>query len=158
VPGPIVRRITARAALDPDVGEELDRVARAARDGDESWARWLQEYRRGDALILELDVTAHVERDGHEEKLECRNPAIWVENDAHPPCVERQVSDLAEKDFGSLARQARQRGMPLSREKLELMHVTVTLAPDVLSSLREIERDPAAEAAGRVGWTGRASP
>lgn len=128
---PIVQRLRARATLDDPV-PVLERLAAAVADGDESWGRWLEEYQRGDALIVRVAVALDLD-DG--QVVEAANRGVLIENDAQPPKVEQQVAELVGKDFAALAKELSARGHEIGEGELHAMYVHVELADDVRRSL-----------------------
>jgi hypothetical protein len=56
-------RRDARVVLD-DPAETLAQMMQAAASGDESWERWLDEYQRGEALIVRLELALEIETIG----------------------------------------------------------------------------------------------
>lgn len=126
-----IRQIEALARLDDEAERELEAVRVRARDGDESWQQWLEEYERGEAMLLKLRVSVVVSVDDREERFTEQNHGVWVEDHAHPPKVEQQVAELAHKDFAALARKLREVGAAVRQEDLDEMFVAVTLGDDV---------------------------
>lgn len=94
-----LKQIEVVASLEDEPGPELERVRKEAEAGDTSWRRWLDEYESGAAMLLRLEVRVLIDEDGHEERLTRTNRRLWVEDHAHPPKVEQQVTELAPKDF-----------------------------------------------------------
>lgn len=132
-----VERLAARVALDDPAGP-LARAERAAAAGDESWNQWVDEHRRGKALIVCLEVTLEaLDRSGERIALRITNRGVFLEKDPQPPNVEQQVEELASKDFPSLARELARRGHQIDDHFLSQMYVHVELADDVRDSLEE---------------------
>jgi hypothetical protein len=148
-----VSRIEVVAQQEEDPREELDRVRREADAGDASWRQWLEEYESGAAMLLRLEVSITIKRDGASERLTRTNRNVWVADHAHPPKVERQVADLAHKDFESLARELREREVEVGVPDLEEMLVAVTLRDDVLDRLSGEHRHLGDAPASRPGLT-----
>lgn len=147
-----LERIAAYARLDSDPEEELARAREASEAGDESWDRWIEEVESGDALLVELFITADVRDHADVHRLRGHNRAVWLENDAHPPKVEEQIREIASKDFGSLSRALEGRGVELSPEELTQMFVHVELGDDLRERLAA-RRDAAKRDQTRVGLT-----
>lgn len=124
-----VQRLSARARLDESAAA-LSQATALAASGDESWEQWLAEYRRGDALILSLDLTLELAGDGN-EVLRTSTDGLFVENHVHAPNVEQQIAELASGDFAALAGQLEQRGRDLDLRGISAMYVHVELDPDV---------------------------
>lgn len=127
-----VQRLRARVTLD-DPGPTLRRAEAAAAAGDESWNRWLEEYRRGEAVIVCVAVAVEVA--GLDEAVETANQGVFLEIDSQPPKVEQQVAELVGKDFSALAAELSSRGQPLEAEEFLDMYVHVELAEDVRQAL-----------------------
>lgn len=124
-----VQRLSARARLDESAAA-LSQATALAASGDESWEQWLAEYRRGDALILSLDLTLELAGDGN-EVLRTSTDGLFVENHVHAPNVEQQIAELASGDFAALAGQLEQRGRDLDLRGISAMYVHVELDADV---------------------------
>jgi hypothetical protein len=124
-----VQRLSARARLDESPAA-LSHATALAASGDESWEQWLAEYRRGDALILRLELTLELAGDGN-EVLRTSTDGLFVENHLHAPKVEQQVAELAAGDFAALAGQLAQRGRDFDLHGISAMYVHVELEPDV---------------------------
>lgn len=145
-----VLRLSARATLD-DPELVLRNAETAGAGGNESWARWAEGYRRGEALLLRLRVTLVLELpDGCADAVECVNRAVWVEATGDVPLVEEQVRDVAGKDFAALAAAARGRGVGVTSRDLDHMYVHVSLAEQVEWRLQDAghRRDASARAGG----------
>jgi hypothetical protein len=133
-----VQRLQARARLD-DPAPALARAAAEAESGDESWAEWIAEYERGEAVIIRLDVSLEVS-DGAEERIEVENRGVWIEKDHHPAKIEQQVAELASKDYATLVGRLSERGHELDRRELGEMYVHVELADDLRAALSDPDR------------------
>jgi hypothetical protein len=129
-----VQRLSARARLDESPVALWHAEARA-ESGDESWEQWLAEYRRGDALILCLELTLELAGDG-EEVVQILRDGFFVENHVHAPQVEQQIAELASGDFAAVAGQLAQSGRDLDVNGVGAMYVHVELDPDVHRRLR----------------------
>lgn len=130
-----VQRLSARARLD-ESPVALSHAKARAESGDESWEQWLADYRRGDALILRLDLTLELTGD-EDEVLEMSRDGFFVESDVHAPTVERQIAEVASGDFAAMAGQLAQRGCDLDVHGIGTMYVHVELDPDVQRRLRD---------------------
>jgi hypothetical protein len=71
-------------------GDPLVAEAEAAA-GDESWQQWVAEYRRGDALILNLELRLMLTGG---ETVDAWMTGVFVENHVDAPRVERQIAEL----------------------------------------------------------------
>ncbi|MGH2884805.1 MAG: hypothetical protein ACRDPA_19235 [Solirubrobacteraceae bacterium] len=132
-----VQRLSAHAHLDESPAALSNARARAD-SGDESWEQWLAEYRRGDALILRLDLTLELAGDG-DEVVRTSRDGFFVENHVHAPKVEQQIAELASGDFAAMAGQLAQGGRDLDVHGIGTMYVHVELDPDVQRRLRDSE-------------------
>jgi hypothetical protein len=130
-----IERLLVRAALD-DPTAALERALAEASSGDESWQQWVAEYRRGEALIVRLDVTLEVS-DSERRTIELSNDRIFIEADVHPPKVERQIADVVSADFPALARELSSLGHDLAADDLCELHVHVELAEDLRAALAD---------------------
>jgi hypothetical protein len=125
-------RLEARVKLD-DPGRALAEAERAAGAGDESWERWIAEFRGGQALIVALEVT--VTFDGVPGTLRVANRGVFVEKHPEPPKVEQQIAEVVSKDFPLLARDLSHRGHHIDEAELGEMYVHVELGEDVRAAL-----------------------
>ena len=123
-----VRRVWARAHLD-DSRSALAQAEAEAAAGDESWQQWVAEHRRGEALILNLEL--RVELTGG-ETVEESISGVFVENHTDAPRVERQIAELASDVFATLGKPLAERGHHVDARELGEMYVHVELDPDVL--------------------------
>jgi hypothetical protein len=130
-----VQRLSARARLDESAVALSQAKARAA-SGDESWEQWLTEYRRGDALLLRLELTLELAGEG-DEVLQTSSDGLFVENHPHAPKVEQQIAELASGDFAAMAGQLARRGRDLDVRGIGAMYVHVELAADVQRRLKD---------------------
>jgi hypothetical protein len=101
-----------------------------AAAGDESWEQWVAEYRRGDALIVRLELTVEVS-DGPGEILTASRDGFFVENHVHAPKLEQQIAELASGDLAALAAELARRGHDIDLHELDTMYVHVELAPEL---------------------------
>ena len=124
-----VQRLSVRALLDESPAILAHAEALAA-EGDESWEQWVAEYRRGDALIVRMELTLEV-TDGTGEVLTASRDGFFVENHVHAPKVEQQIAELASEDLAALAAEFAQRGHDLDLKELGAMYVHVELAPEL---------------------------
>lgn len=120
-----VQRLSAHARLDDSPGALAHAKAEAAT-GDESWQQWVEEYQRGEALILRLELILEVS--GREPQvLRSSGGGFFVESDPHAPKVEQQIAELASGDFAVLARELTAHGHHLDVYELGEMYVHVEL-------------------------------
>ena len=120
-----VQRLSVRALLD-DSPSALAHAEAQAAAGDESWEQWVAEYKRGDALIVRLELTLEVSN-GAGEIVRATRDGFFVENHSHAPKVEQQIAELAWDDLTALAEELAQRGHDLDLHKLGAMYVHVEL-------------------------------
>lgn len=124
-----VQRLSVRALLDDSPAALANATAHAAA-GDESWEQWVSEYRRGDALILRLELSLEVS-DAAGEIVTIAKDGFFVENHVHAPKVEQQIAELASGDLAALATELAERGHDLDLHELGTMYVHVELDPAV---------------------------
>lgn len=122
-----VQRLSVRALLD-DSPTALAHAEAQAAAGDESWQQWVAEYRRGDALIVRLELALEV-TDGTGEVLKASRDGFFVENHVHAPQLEQQIAELASGDLTALAEEFAERGHDLDLLELGRMYVHVELDP-----------------------------
>jgi hypothetical protein len=135
-----VQRLSARASLDESPGVLAH--ARAHADaGDESWEQWLAEYRRGEALIVRLELTLEL-GDGAGDVITASRDGFFVENHADAPKVEQQIAELASGEVTMLAAELTHRGHRFDPHELGAMYVHVELDPGVRGRVQS--RGPAA--------------
>ncbi len=123
-----------------------------AAAGDESWGQWVEEFQRGDALILRLELTLEIS----DAVVRGSTNGLFVENDVHAPKVEQQVAELASGDFAALAGTLAARGHDIDVYELCEMYIHVELDPEVRRRLANSSaiarssdrRPPAPEAQG----------
>jgi hypothetical protein len=133
-----VERLRVRVELD-DPAPTLEHARAEAEHGDESWARWVEEHARGDALVVLLRVS--VESSDPEEPLAATvNRGVLLEADVFPPRVEQQVAEIVSKDYVALAAQLREHGYELDSDDLTDMYVHVELGSDVRRALDDTRR------------------
>ena len=130
-----MQRLSVRASLDDSPAALANAEAHAAA-GDESWEQWVEEYRRGEALIVRLELTVEIDGAGG-DILTASTSGYFVENDAHAPKLEQQIAELAADDLGELATQLVERGHDLDLHALASMYVHVELAPEVLERVHD---------------------
>ena len=130
-----MQRLSVRASLDDSPAALANAEAHAAA-GDESWEQWVTEYRRGEALIVRLELTVEIDGEGG-EVLTASTSGFFVENNAHAPRLEQQIAELAADDLTALASQFAQRGHDLDLHALGSMYVHVELAPEVLARVHD---------------------
>jgi hypothetical protein len=115
----------AHARLD-ECTSALAHARAAAAAGDESWQQWVEEYERGEALILSIDLTLVYSENGRSE-VKSTSHGLFVECDLHLPKVEQQVAELAGGDFMQLAEQLAADGYQLDVDELGDMYVHVDI-------------------------------
>jgi hypothetical protein len=131
-----VERLEARACWQ-DPTQEVRRVREALRNGDESWGRWLDELQRGEAVIASLRVSAHVRHpDGSRDIAQAENHDLWLEVRTHPPMVEAQVHEVANKDCAVLAQRLQALGVTVTADDVVEMYMHVELSDDLLEMLQ----------------------
>jgi hypothetical protein len=130
-----VQRLSVRAVLDESPAV-LSRAEAEAAAGDESWEQWVSEYRRGDALIVRLELTVEVSG-GPSDTLTASRGGFFVENHAHAPKLEQQIAELASSDLDALAAELSERGHDLDLRGLGTMYVHVELAPELRRRVEE---------------------
>jgi hypothetical protein len=108
----------------------LSHAEALAAAGDESWEQWVAEYRRGDALIVRMELTLEIS-DGGGEVLTASQDGFFVENHVHAPKVEQQIAELASGDLAALAAEFAERGHDVDLHELATMYVHVELAPEL---------------------------
>lgn len=135
-----VQRLSVRASLDDSPAALANAEAHAAA-GDESWEQWVAEYRRGEALIVRLELEVEID-DGAQEVLTASKAGFFVENNAHAPNLEQQIAELAAEDLAALATEFSQRGHDLDLGALGSMYVHVELAPELRKRVQD-RADPA---------------
>ena len=130
-----VQRLSVKASLD-DSPAALAHAEAQAADGDESWGQWVAEHRRGEALIVRLELTLEV-LDGTGEVLTASRDGFFVENHVHAPQLEQQIAELASDDLATLAGEFAERGHDLDAHELGTMYVHVELAPELRRRVQE---------------------
>lgn len=130
-----VQRLSAHARLDESPAA-LSQARAQAESGDESWEQWLDEHRRGDALILRLELTLELGGDG-QAVLRTSREGFFVENHVHAPQVEQQIAELASGDFALLAGELANQGHALDLPEIGAMYVHVELDPEVRRRLAD---------------------
>lgn len=129
-----VERITACARLS-DPAELLSYAREAADAGDESWQQWVEEFERGDALVVALELSVEL-ANGETEELHASTRAFFVDSAVAPPHVERQVAEVAYEELVVLVRdQLSARGHPSDLLDCAPMYVHVELDAEVRRSL-----------------------
>jgi hypothetical protein len=114
----------------------LARAEAQAAAGDESWEQWVAEYRRGDALIVRLELTVEV-ANGPGETLTASRGGFFVENHVHAPKLEQQIAELASDDLDALAAELSERGHHLDLRDIGTMYVHVDLDPELRRRVEE---------------------
>lgn len=126
-----MQRLWACARLD-DCQTVLANAEAEALAGDESWEQWVVEYRRGEALIVCLELTVEMS-DG--ETANTSVTGCFVENHVDAPRIERQIAELASDALGALGNQLTERGHEIDTHELGEMYVHVELDGDVRGQL-----------------------
>jgi len=152
----VFQRVEVTASLD-DPGPALARARREAEAGDTSWAQWVDEYERGEALILRLDLRLHVS-DGQPHVIEVSNQGVFVERSIHVPQVEQQIAEMTSKDYAEVAARLRRHGHRIDTFDLGEMYVHVELAPALRARLREASAQRPAPAGRPAGETALSRP
>src|SRR5947209_1900402 len=106
-----VERLVARARLD-DPTRALRDAHAEVESGFEDWEQWLDEYDRGEALILRFEVWAELGGEAR-DPVHVHNRGVWVESTPHPPKLEQQVAELVSKDYALISDELRRRGCVL---------------------------------------------
>jgi hypothetical protein len=130
-----VQRLSVRALLDESPAV-LARAEAEAAAGDESWEQWVAEYRRGDALVVRLELTVEVSG-GPGDALTASRGGFFVENHVHAPKLEQQIAELASSDLDALASELSERGHGLDLRGLGTMYVHVELDPELRRRVEE---------------------
>jgi hypothetical protein len=131
-----VERITACARLS-DPAELLSYAREAADAGDESWQQWVQEFERGEALVVALELSVEL-ANGASEELRASTRAFFVDCGVPTPHVERQIAEVAYEELVVLVRdQLSARGHPSDLLDCAPMYVHVELDREVRQSLAE---------------------
>ncbi len=126
-----LERLVAYATLDDPEGE-LARARDAAGRGDESWAEWLEQLERGDAVIARLAVRAEIAHgDGRPETVDIGNRGIWLEKVAHVPMLEAEIAAIANQDAEALVTELEARGLPAEPAELARTYFHVELGADL---------------------------
>jgi hypothetical protein len=131
-----VHRLLAHVTLD-DPGPALERAAAQAGAGDESWEQRLANYRRGEAIIVRVDVSLEVAGENGPDTIEATDRGVFLKRDAEPPKVEYQVAELVGQDLAPLARELETRNHDLDIGELRGMFVHVELGQDVIRCLTD---------------------
>ena len=97
-----VERITACARLS-DPAELMSYAREAADAGDESWEQWVQEFERGDALVVALDLSIEL-ANGATDELHASTRAFFIDCAVPTPHVERQIAEVAYEELVILVR------------------------------------------------------
>jgi hypothetical protein len=138
-----IQRLRAEVHLDAPRQALADATAQADR-GDDDWRQWVDEYRRGEALIVRLEVWVEFATD-EPHLLHVRNCGVWVERTSNAPKLEAQIAEIVDKDYDVLAEELRQHGFHCDSSDLASMYVHIELQDDVkrlLESGRAGDGDP----------------
>jgi hypothetical protein len=131
-----VQRLSARAHLD-ESPQALTHAQAEAATGDESWQQWVDEYNRGDALIIQLDLK--IELGGEQsDELERSVGGFFVEVDLHPAKVEHQIAELASGELIAMAERPESVVGGIDPDELGDMHVHVELDNELRDVLSRI--------------------
>ncbi len=130
-----VQRLSVRALLDESPAALAHAEAQAAA-GDESWEQWVAEYRRGEALIVRLELSVAVSGDP-DETLTASRDGFFVENHVHAPKLEQQIAELASGDLAALSAELSQHGHHVDLHELSTMYVHVELDPELRRRVEE---------------------
>ncbi len=122
-----MQRLWARASPNDGRAALANAEAKGAA-GDESWQRWVAEYQKGEALILNLDLRVELTRG---ETVEESISGLFVENHPDAPRVERQIAELASDAFAALGERLIERGHDVDAHELGEMYVHVELDADI---------------------------
>jgi hypothetical protein len=126
-------RLHARAMLD-DPEPSLALAEEAAAEGDESWEQWLDEFERGEALIVRLEVSLeYLTTKRH--TLTVANSGVWIEKHPDPPNVEQQIAEVASKDFPFFVSRLNASGHPIDAARIDDVYIHVELSEDVQHAL-----------------------
>lgn len=123
-----------------------------AAAGDESWQQWVDEYQRGEALIIRLELVLEV-TDGEREVLRSSSGGFFLECDLHAPKVEQQIAELASGDFAVLARELTVSGHSLDLYEIAEMYVHVDLDKQVRDELAARDARKSASQRSRRCWS-----
>lgn len=130
-----IQRLHARVSLD-DPAPALARAEAEAERGDDDWREWLEDYGRGDALVVRLELWAEFETD-RPHRLRVEDRGIWVETQSDPPKLEAQIAELVASDFDLVCSQLRAHGFHCAPTDLAGMYVHVELLADLRRTLRD---------------------
>lgn len=120
-----IERLEVRASLD-DPRPALDQARARAAAGDASWAQWVADHERGEALIVRLEVSV-VAMDHAREVIETGDRGVFVENDVHPARLEQQIAELVREDVPAITAWLNERGQDIDLVELAEMYVHVEL-------------------------------
>lgn len=134
---PTVRCLHAEARLAAPAPELRRARAQAAR-GDPEWRGRLEDYDRGDALIIALTAQALVDdpRAGPRRAAPCHycHEAVWVSRTTTPRALVDRLGALARRDFRTVAASLRDRGVQLGPGEQQIT-VELVLDPAVTAAL-----------------------
>jgi len=132
----VIHAVAARAWLG-DPRSELLQARLRADDGDPDWRQWVDEYDRGEATLVDIEVSVTFGRsDGSTETVATVNHGIWLQVGVHPPVAAALVAEIAPKDFDYLAARIQELGEPVDVIELEQMYIDVALDESLLAALR----------------------
>lgn len=127
-------RVAAAAELAADDRSGLESI-RAHADEDADLALLMEDYARGQVLMVDLHVEVDVQGpDGAVHRASCRNAGMIVEP-GDVPVVEKQVSELSAKDYDDLAEQLGRRGLVVDPDDLEDAFTHVSLGERLRAAL-----------------------
>lgn len=116
-----VRCLRARARLEEQPAVELRRARARAVRGESAWRRRLERYEHGEAMIVALTATAVLERAGaRSQPLHYCHEAVWIDRATAPRALAAHLSELARRDFATVAAGLRDRGVRLSADEQEI--------------------------------------
>ena len=97
-----VQRLTAYARLD-ETSPILAFARSEAELGDESWAQWVSEFDRREAVIVRLDLTIEIS-EGAPGELRGSTRGFFVERTISAPTLEQQIAEVARDELVAMAR------------------------------------------------------
>jgi hypothetical protein len=128
-----VRRVEAAATLTDPRSALTAARGRATEDPD--WALWVDEYARGEALIVDLVLTARLATDdGRERLVKTAGADVWLQTGSIPE-VEAQIEELATVHLAQLELQMSRAGLRDAVGDLCHCYIHVRLADDVSACL-----------------------
>jgi hypothetical protein len=155
MPGSMIVREVATRAWPADSENEIGEARMRAEAGDPDWQQWVDEFDRGEAIVVDLRVSLTIERDdGSTQTLEVVNHGIWLPHGLHPPVVAAVIAEISSKDYEVLAERVARLGESITVSELEEMYVAVELSEDLQAALHPTPTGAGpAEARGKLGIT-----